>query len=48
MAPRSTSSYQWNTHMKSDKPTVYIIDDDEAVRDSISMLLDTENIEHKV
>ena len=34
--------------MKSDKPTVYIIDDDEAVRDSISMLLDTENIEHKV
>jgi two-component system, LuxR family, response regulator FixJ len=34
--------------MKSDKPTVHIIDDDEAVRDSISMLLDTENIEHKV
>jgi two-component system, LuxR family, response regulator FixJ len=34
--------------MKSDKPTVYIIDDDEAVRDSISMLLETENIEHKV
>lgn len=34
--------------MKSDKPTVHVIDDDEAVRDSISMLLDTENIEHKV
>jgi two-component system response regulator FixJ len=34
--------------MKSEKPTVYVIDDDEAVRDSISMLLDTENIEHKV
>ena len=25
---------------------MYVIDDDEAVRDSISMLLDTENIEH--
>ena len=34
--------------MKPEKPTVHIIDDDEAVRDSISMLLDTESIEHKV
>ncbi len=34
--------------MKSDQPTAYVIDDDEAVRDSISMLLDTENIEHVV
>ena len=34
--------------MKPDQPTAYVIDDDEAVRDSISMLLDTENIEHVV
>ncbi len=34
--------------MKFDQPTVYVIDDDEAVRDSISMLLDTENVEHVV
>ena len=32
--------------MKSDQPIVHVIDDDEAVRDSISMLLDTDNIEH--
>lgn len=34
--------------MKSDQPVVHVIDDDEAVRDSISMLLDTANIEHVV
>ncbi len=34
--------------MKPDKPIVHVIDDDEAVRDSISMLFDTENIEHAV
>jgi len=34
--------------MKTDRPMVHIIDDDEAVRDSISMLLDTEDIEHVV
>jgi len=32
--------------MKTNRPTVHIVDDDEAVRDSIGMLLDTENIEH--
>jgi len=32
--------------MKPDRPIVHVIDDDEAVRDSISMLLETENIEH--
>jgi FixJ family two-component response regulator len=34
--------------MKPDQPVVHVIDDDEAVRDSISMLFDTENIEHIV
>jgi FixJ family two-component response regulator len=34
--------------MNADQPIVYVIDDDEAVRDSISMLFDTENIEHVV
>ena len=34
--------------MNADQPVVYVIDDDEAVRDSISMLLDTENVEHVV
>jgi FixJ family two-component response regulator len=32
--------------MKPDRPVVHIIDDDEAVRDSISMLFETEHIEH--
>ena len=32
--------------MNTNRPTVHIVDDDEAVRDSIGMLLDTENIEH--
>ena len=34
--------------MKPDQPVVHVIDDDEAVRDSISMLFETENIEHVV
>jgi two-component system, LuxR family, response regulator FixJ len=34
--------------MKSEQPLVHVIDDDEAVRDSISMLFETENIEHVV
>ncbi len=34
--------------MKPDQPIVHVIDDDEAVRDSISMLFDTVNIEHVV
>ena len=34
--------------MKPDRPIVHVIDDDEAVRDSISMLLETEHIEHAV
>ena len=34
--------------MKPDQPVVHVIDDDEAVRDSISMLLDTEGIKHVV
>jgi FixJ family two-component response regulator len=34
--------------MTPDQPIVHVIDDDEAVRDSISMLFDTGNIEHVV
>lgn len=34
--------------MKPERPIVHVIDDDEAVRDSISMLLETANIEHAV
>ena len=33
--------------MNDKTQTVYIVDDDEAVRDSISLLLDTMNIEHQ-
>ncbi len=34
--------------MNRDQPIVHVIDDDAAVRDSISMLFETENIEHVV
>jgi FixJ family two-component response regulator len=32
--------------MKPDQSIVHVIDDDEAVRDSISMLFETANIAH--
>ncbi len=47
-APPSIFSCPKDTPMNADQPIVHVIDDDEAVRDSISMLFETENIEHVV